>query len=219
MNLIHISTHPNHEKLSAYFERLQSIFADMDLAYEKASEHYGFRCNGCEDNCCLTRFYHHTYLECLYIGKGFGNLKSPEQNAILAGAKDVCRQSELADKQKLPVRLMCPLNEEGRCRLYHHRPMICRLHGIPHELYKPGQPVIHGPGCGDFDKRCGDKSYFKFDRTPFYFEMAKLENEFKQASGLSGKIRLTIAEMILEFGIRNSEFGIRKQQPGLRHED
>lgn len=200
MNLIHSSTHLSDQKLSAYFERLQNTFVDMDVAYVKASEHYGFQCNGCEDNCCRTRFYHHTYLEYLYIGKGFENLKSPEQNAILAGAKDVCRQSELADKQGLPVRLMCPLNKEGLCTLYHHRPMICRLHGIPHELRKPGQPVIHGAGCGDFDKRCGDISYFRFDRTPFYFEMAKLENEFKQAFGITGKIKMTIAEMIVRIG-------------------
>jgi hypothetical protein len=80
--------------------------------------------------------------------------------------------------------------------------MICRLHGIPHELQKPGQKVIHGPGCSTFDERCAHKRYFKFDRTPFYVAMAKLENEFKQAMGLDGRIRMTIAEMILRIARR-----------------
>jgi Fe-S-cluster containining protein len=197
MDLIYTSTDLNDKKLGDYFDRLQSIFGRMDLAYDKASGHYGFRCNGCEDNCCRTRFYHHTYLEYLFIRKGFEYLNPAERDAIQAGAEEVCRQSDLADKQGVPVRLMCPLNKDGLCLLYRYRPMICRLHGIPHELRKPGQSVIHGPGCADFGNRCGDKPYYQFDRTPFYFEMAKLENEFKQAFSLTARIRMTIAEMIV----------------------
>jgi Fe-S-cluster containining protein len=191
------------EKLAAFFDRLQNIFADMDRKYDIAAQHYGFLCQGCEDNCCLTRFHHHTYLEYLFIRRGFDNLQPPERNMIRAKAEAVCRQTELADNQGLPIRLMCPLNNDGRCTLYRYRPMICRLHGIPHELHKPGQPVVQGPGCGTFDERCSDKAYFKFDRTQFYFEMAGLENEFRLAVGLTGRIKLTIAEMILEFGRRN----------------
>ena len=75
--------------------------------------------------------------------------------------------------------------------------MICRMHGIPHELQKPGQNVIQGPGCSTFDERCADKGYFKFDRTPIYVALANLENEFKQTVGIEGKIKMTVAEMIL----------------------
>ena len=185
------------EKLVAYFDRLQNIFAEMDRKYGIAAQSYGFQCRGCEDNCCRTRFYHHTYLEYLLIRKGFDNLVSSDRSAIWARAEEVCRQTELADDKGVPVRLMCPLNIDGMCTLYRFRPMICRLHGIPHELQKPGQPVVHGPGCGVFDEQCSEKPYFKFDRTQFYFEMARLENDFKQAAGLTGRIKLTIAEMIM----------------------
>jgi Fe-S-cluster containining protein len=194
------------ETLSVYFDRLRQVFADMDQKYIHAAVHYGFQCNGCEDNCCLTRFYHHTYLEFLFIRKGFENLDPLERHSIHGRAEEVCRQTELADTHGTTVRLMCPLNNDGLCTLYHYRPMICRLHGIPHELRKSGQPVTYGPGCSDFDKRCADKSYLKFDRTPFYFNMAGLENEFKQAVGLTDRIRLTIAEMILR--IEHSAKGI-----------
>ena len=195
------------ERLIVFSDRLQNIFAEMDRKYGIAAEYYGFQCQGCQENCCRTRFYHHTYLEYLSIRRGFGNLDPLRQSAIRLKAEEVCRPTELADNKGLPVRPMCPLNHDGLCALYEQRPMICRLHGIPHELQKPGRPVIHGPGCGDFDERCSDKSYFKFDRTPFYFAMAGLENEFKQAAGLTGRIKMTIAEMILEFGSRNAEFG------------
>jgi Fe-S-cluster containining protein len=189
-------------KTIAFFDRLQNLFADMDRRYGRASRSYGFECRGCEDNCCRTRFYHHTHLEYRFIRRGIETLNSSVQLAILAKADEVCRRTELADNQGLALRLMCPLNHDGMCTLYHYRPMICRMHGIPHELKKPGQPVVYGPGCGVFDKRCSDKPYFRFDRTPFYFEMAALENEFKQAAGLTGRIKLTIAEMILAFGMR-----------------
>ena len=200
MNSNQVLTRINDEKLAVYFDRLQTIFADMDQKYDRAAGHYGFLCRGCEENCCRTRFYHHTFIEYLFIRNGFEGLPVPEQSEILAGAKEVCRQVKLADEQGRPVRLMCPLNSDGLCRLYRHRPMICRLHGIPHELRRPAQPAVYGPGCGDFDARCSDKPYVKFDRTPFYLEMAALENEFKQASGLTDRIKMTVAEMILSIG-------------------
>ncbi len=156
----------------------------------------GFCCDGCEDNCCRTRFYHHTYLEYLYIHKGLKTLDRRRQREIQSRAIEICRETAKADEKAVPVRLMCPLNYDGRCSLYTYRPMICRLHGISHELQKPGQNVILGPGCGMFDRRCSDKGYYKFDRTPFYFEMAQLENDLKQAAGLDDRIKVTIAEMI-----------------------
>jgi hypothetical protein len=58
-----------------------------------------------------------------------------------------------------------------------------------------------------FDLQCSDKRYLKFDRTPFYFDMAKLENELKQAVGLSGRIKMTIAEMIVSRLQRSEDRG------------
>jgi hypothetical protein len=83
--------------------------------------------------------------------------------------------------------------------------MICRMHGIPHQLQKPGRKVIVGPGCGTFDDCCSHKGYFKFDRTPFYLEMAKLENEFKQTVGIAGKIKMTVAEMIVSISQKKED--------------
>jgi len=180
-----------------YFDRLRRIFVDMDRQYSQAASHYGFQCSGCGDNCCLTHFYHHTYLEFLFIREGFSGLDAAEQSRIRAKAEAVCSQMVRARNNDTVVRVMCPLNDAGMCGLYVFRPMICRLHGIPHELQKPGRPVVYGPGCAAFDDRCSGRPYFKFDRTPFYYAMAGLEKELKQAAGLTGAIKLTVAEMII----------------------
>ena len=78
--------------------------------------------------------------------------------------------------------------------------MICRLHGIPHELQRPGQGILTSPGCGTFALKCPGKKRFKFDRTPFYMQMAALEKEVKQATGVTQKIKMTVAQMIVTSG-------------------
>lgn len=43
-------------------------------------------------------------------------------------------------------RLPCPaLGEGGACRLYDHRPLVCRAHGVP--MYDPGEGVARGGEC------------------------------------------------------------------------
>jgi Fe-S-cluster containining protein len=95
---------------------------------------------------------------------------------------------------------MCPLNRDGQCVAYPYRPMICRLHGIPHELHRPGGKIIKNPGCDSFFDQCRDRGtteYIRFDRTPFYQQMAMLEKELRQETGYAEKIKLTIAQMLV----------------------
>jgi Fe-S-cluster containining protein len=178
-------------------DRLKQIYVAMDQAYDAAADHYDFTCDRCRDNCCRTRFYHHTIIEYSYIIEGLKTLTATKQNEIKSRAMAVANKTASVDDNTEPMRLMCPLNLDERCILYPYRPMICRLHGLPHELRKPGQKTIYGPGCETFDHRCGRIGYFEFDRTPFYLELAKLEQEVKQALGITGKFKMTVAEMIV----------------------
>jgi Fe-S-cluster containining protein len=184
---------------AAFIDRLMQIYAAMDRVYLRAADHYGFVCDGCRDNCCRSRFYHHTIIEYAYLTDGLKTLDSEKQNQVKSRALTVVDETARADKHPGSVRLTCPLNFDESCILYPFRPMICRLHGIPHELQKPGQKAVYGPGCETFDRRCGRRDYFKFDRTPFYRDLAMLEQEVKQAQGFDGKIKMTVAEMILDF--------------------
>jgi Fe-S-cluster containining protein len=122
-----------------FMERLKQIYAAMDQTYNTAAGHYGFACAGCRDNCCRTRFYHHTVIEYTYFIEGLKTLTPLKQDEVKSRAMTVVDKTANVDDLTEPVRLMCPLNFDELCILYPYRPMICRLHGIPHELKKPGQ--------------------------------------------------------------------------------
>jgi len=187
------------ERCRPLLERLAALFEKMDSAYASIAGQYGFRCTGCTDNCCLTRFHHHTLIEYLYLLEGMETLEMEIQEAIHSQVYTVCEQMAAADRKGESLRLMCPLNQGGRCVLYPHRPMICRLHGIPHELQRPDGSVTRLPGCDAFFDQCrngGKTDYIRFDRTPLYRRMALLEQEVRQATGYAAPIKLTIAEML-----------------------
>ncbi len=184
----------------ALLNRLESLFRRMDRAYTNAAEQYGFRCIGCADNCCLTRFYHHTLCEYLYLVEGMGTLASSLRQAVKKQALAVSDRMAEADRRGESLRIMCPLNQNGRCQLYPYRPMICRLHGIPHELQRPDGHVIKNPGCDQFFEQCrerGKTDSFRFDRTPFYRQLAMLEQELRRETGYVDKIKLSMAQMLV----------------------
>lgn len=179
---------------------LRDLFQDMDESYDTVAGKYGFVCTGCTENCCLTRFHHHTLLEYLYLMEGIRKLGMEDRQAIRQRALTADRQLTDADRKGRALRVMCPLNVDGRCRLYPHRPMICRLHGIPHELHPPNRRIVRNPGCDAFFDQCrarGKTDYIPFDRTPFYRRMATLERQLRQATGYEGKIKLTVARMVI----------------------
>ena len=179
-----------------FFKKLADLYAEMDACYDRTARAYGFECNGCADNCCQTRFYHHTHIERAYFLSGFFHIAAERREALRQRARDVVSAWENGGAGA--ERMMCPVNESGWCLLYAHRPMICRLHGLAHELQVPGRAKTFGPGCGEFDRLCREQAYVPFDRTPFYTQMAALEQAFKATAGLFSRLRQTVAEMIVD---------------------
>jgi len=187
-------TLPQRSEYLPYLSKLKALYAEMDRQYEHAASYYGFICSGCDDNCCRTRFYHHTFLEYLFIIEGVNRLSAEIKQKTRNRARKVYNQM---NEENTSFGQMCPLNFEGRCILYEHRPMICRLHGIPHELRQPGPAIQYHQGCSAFHNRHKGKSYFGFDRTPIYFKLARLEKDIRTVMNMTYKIKMTVAEMLI----------------------
>ena len=191
----------NEIELVPFLEKVGKLFLAMNEKYHETATHYGFHCNGCVDNCCMTLFYHHTYLEFFYLKTGFERLSSHLKNQLHQRAVEVCRQHHETNPKRISARTMCPANIEGKCVVYHYRPMICRLHGIPSEWSIPQKSgavrTFISSGCEEFSRQCKKTEYHKFDRTSFYKQMAMLENQLKTHFGIDQKIKKTVAEIIL----------------------
>lgn len=181
-------------EFAPFLEKLKQLFAKMDAAYDTAAKEHGFVCNGCDENCCKTLFYHHTFLEFFYLVQGLRKLTAETRQALYKRAQKVVLAQSTASAVTV-FRKMCPLNQNGRCQLYAHRPMICRLHGIPY-LLGFGQSQKEGEGCNDFYQQAV-KTDSVLDRTELYQELALLEKKLRVWINDSSKIRLTIAEMIV----------------------
>ena len=179
-------------------QELTGLFERMDEAYGRAAGAHGFDCRGCEENCCRTRFHHYTLCEYLYLRKGFARLPESDRQRIGVKAVRVVEATAEADAQGRPAVVMCPLNENDRCILYAYRPMICRLHGIPHRLNRPDGRQQVGPGCADFDRQCGPTKSVFLDRTPLYAGLAELEQRARRQSAFKGKLRMTIAQILTQ---------------------
>jgi Fe-S-cluster containining protein len=160
----------------------------MDRRYSEVAKRCGFHCRGCEESCCRTLFYHHTLVEFLYLREGILLLEKGKQEEILLLSREVSANPDAGR--------FCPLNEGGRCLLYGYRPMICRLHGIAHELRRPDGTVHRGPGCAAFEARFNEKPPGILDRTEFYRELSELEGEVRAALGCFQKIRMTLSQMV-----------------------
>ncbi|MBF0242642.1 MAG: hypothetical protein HQK64_09235 [Desulfamplus sp.] len=182
------------------FKQLENLYLEMDRAWEQVAILYGFQCNGCDENCCETEFFHHTFVEKDYLLKGFNELLPPQIIAAKKRAKKVSTKRAIASKKGESIRIMCPLNQEQKCIIYKFRPMICRLHGLPHELLKSNSlnPILSS-GCKAGSEIFDQAGYIKFDRTPFYLKMAEIEKEYlNRVVGKFVRNKETIAQMLLD---------------------
>ena len=178
-----------------FFNELKNLYDRMDSAWDETALTYDFKCNGCEDNCCRSLFFHHTHVEKAYLMHGFKKLDNTVKAAIKKNARQYIEQTFDRSGTAESKKILCPVNKKGKCLLYPYRPMICRLHGLPHQLTRPDGSIIKGTGCnaGQFEA----KSYTVFDRTLFYQQMAKTEMAFRNRTSQTGKIKETVAHMIL----------------------
>jgi hypothetical protein len=182
--------------------RLEEIYEGLQREYTQIAQVLDFSCQGCPDNCCDSYFLHHTYSEWAYLFEGFRSLSVEHQETIRNRAErwlDQCQREEAMGRRP---QVMCPLNVDGLCVLYHHRLLVCRTHGVPARIVRPDGLSLDFPGCfrcqeiilGGAHQGCPPR----VERTPWLRQMALLEGEVVQ--GLRQqlpKVRKTIAEMLL----------------------
>ncbi len=183
---------------------LEAIYAAMAAGYDTVAEAISLTCDQCPDNCCDSWFLHYTYCEWAYLWLGLEQLDSTLLDEIRQRARKYVHLSQQAMAAETRPQIMCPLNEAGRCQLYHHRPMICRSHGVPATLTSPNGRRQRFPGCF----RCQDvvrERYSQPELAPAMERTALLRRLVQVEQRLLGnertkypKIRLSIAEMIVQ---------------------
>ena len=194
-------------KKTAALKRLTLLYRRMDQAYAAAAGALGLTCSGCADSCCETVFRHHTYVEWSGLWAGLVALPAARQEEIRQAAENWLRRHQNPLLPGVRPRVPCPLSEKSsaespeglRCGLYEHRPMVCRLHGVPNVLIHPRGGQSAFPGCERAQALGEVCEPAPLDRTPLLTELARLEMDMVGREGLGKlpRVDLTIAEMIL----------------------
>lgn len=173
-------------------DSLEELFLCMDEAYNRLAAWYDFSCEKCVETCCTIGFQHFTLLEFVFLSRGLRSLDSSEREVLLAKARQAAGLGDHGQAAR------CPLEVEGRCSLYDYRPMICRLHGLPHLLRHPHRGEFKESGCRVFRNIHTDPENRSLDRTPFYTEFARLEGEARLIFGTSRVPPRNVARMIVD---------------------
>jgi len=137
--------------LEPYFDKYKAIVDQVDAVFKKVHEEHQdcVRCRvGCSD--CCHALFDLSLIEALYIKAQFDNIfKDSARALIVERANEADRAVYRLKRQAFrdhengkpenqileemaAHRIRCPLlNSDDQCDLYAHRPLTCRLYGIP----------------------------------------------------------------------------------------
>lgn len=183
------------------FRKLATLYTAMQDQYQDYSQRLGLDCDGCTQNCCTSYFQHHTRIEWAYLFQGLATLPQDLHQKFLHRAHDYVQKAKHLLATGEHPQIMCPLNIDGRCGLYSHRLMICRLHGVPNSLRYPNGRVVNFPGCYRSQDLCAQSEQVPvLDRTPLYIRLLELEAQFVGPRKIRSlpRVDLTLAEMLIQ---------------------
>ncbi len=177
--------------LADHFRRYLELVNRVDSLFENVKKRHSnlMACKpGCND--CCNVYYELSLIEAFYLSGMFREGLLPAKRAqVLAIAKSVepefekCRamfhgltEKGSASPRQLEdaasrLNIRCPLNEEGLCVLYDHRPVTCRLYGTPQRI---GDRVVSCPLCGYKQ----GKSYLSVDVNEIQQTLHEYSREF-----------------------------------------
>ncbi|MGO8820559.1 MAG: YkgJ family cysteine cluster protein [Desulfomonilaceae bacterium] len=177
--------------------RLKKLYQELDATYSVASNLSDFNCDGCDGTkCCTVDLIIHTSVEMSYMRQGLLALDQATKSQIKGRSLEIVEFKRLNPVGPGYRNSICSANFGGRCAIYEHRPMICRLAGIPHFIDRPDQTRVSGPGCPRFETvSLASNPELKIDRTPFYRRLAEMEIETIRTHGKRTH-SLTIAQIL-----------------------
>ena len=151
-----------------YFQRYEALLRLADQLFEQVADKHPecIRCNvGCSD--CCHAIFDLTLIEALYLNHKFNERYSgTEKEHLLEAANAADRRTTRIKREAFrslqqgkseeevlgelaEARIRCPLlNGEEQCVLYAHRPITCRLYGIPTAIAGRG----HTCGVSGFEQ-------------------------------------------------------------------
>ncbi len=170
----------------ALFEKYKQLVAKGDAAFETMERDYG-SCIKCKPQCsdCCHAIFGLFLIEAAYIQQHFNRLDRKLMREALLRAekseKELQRveerlqayedDSQMKSYALSKERVRCPLlNQDEECIIYPHRPMTCRVYGIPTAIQ--GKARVCGKAAF---KR--EESYPTFDLDACYKELYRLSRE------------------------------------------
>ena len=173
-------------KTAPLFRNYELLVDKADAAFQEMGKKYGevIRCERHCSDCCHAVFGLFL-IEAVYLKEYFDRLETEKRREVLFRCNDTERALKRVEKklqnyqddprmQALVMaqeRIRCPLlNENDDCILYPHRPITCRVYGIPTK--------IHGKArvCGKTGFKAGE-SYPIFDLDGVYKNLFVLSKE------------------------------------------
>lgn len=142
---------PNIGDFGTFFERYEALAREVDQVVERVGAEHG-QCIACAPGCsdCCHALFDLTLVEAMYLNAKFNECYSGQRRSDLLTradeadrkayrikreafrmSRDGARTSEILEYMA-KARVRCPLlDDDDRCALYAHRPLTCRLYGIP----------------------------------------------------------------------------------------
>jgi Fe-S-cluster containining protein len=138
---------------SKYFIEYEKLVAGADQAFARVHQSHPDQVTckrGCSD-CCYALF-DLTLIEALYLNHHFKQLPPEIKNRVYLRADKADRKMVVAKKKAFRMqekgdsreevlkmvgqeKIRCPfLGEDDQCEMYEHRPITCRLYGVPQEI-------------------------------------------------------------------------------------
>ncbi|GBF35693.1 glutamate synthase large chain [Desulfocucumis palustris] len=175
------------------FQAYESLVAKAESSFQGMEKEYG-DCIKCKIQCsdCCHSIFGLFSIESAYLSHHFSRLDRKLRREILSRCEKTDREllelekrlkeAHGEDQQALlsaiaRERVRCPLlNDENKCSMYQHRPITCRVYGMPTVI----GGKMHACWKAGFER---GKQYPAFDLDGMYRELYGLSKEFLARAG------------------------------------